>query len=95
MSSTIRVWATLSRTVAAIFGGYAFTYACTAFLARLLPLTPQDALVVATLPAFVIYPLAILWAFACRSATRAWLGLALAAPLALIGFWAQLTRALA
>ncbi|WP_256203170.1 DUF3649 domain-containing protein [Pseudomonas sp. ML96] len=85
----------LSRTLAAILGGYAFTYAFTAFLARLLPLTPQDALVVATLPAFIIYPLAILWAFACRSATRAWLGLALAAPLALVGFWPQLVRALA
>ncbi|WP_394561016.1 iron transporter [Aquipseudomonas alcaligenes] len=85
----------LSRTLAAILGGYAFTYAFTACLARLLPLTPQDALVVATLPAFIIYPLAILWAFACHSATRAWLGLALAAPLALVGFWPQLMGALA
>ncbi|MBD9414276.1 iron transporter [Pseudomonas sp. PDM16] len=94
MKSSHFAWPVLSRTLAAILGGYAFTYAFTAALARLLPLTPSDALVVATLPAFVIYPLAILWAFACDSAARAWYGVALAVPLALVGFWPQLSRAL-
>lgn len=85
----------LSRTLAAVLGGYAFTYAFTAALARLLPLAPNDALIVATLPAFIIYPLAILWSFCCRNATQAWYGVALAVPLAVIGFWPQLMRALA
>ncbi|NWC83084.1 iron transporter [Pseudomonas putida] len=78
----------LSRSSAALLGGYALTYAASACLARLLPLSPADAVIVATLPAFIFYA-AILWAFASRDAVRAWLPLALAAPLALIGFWPQ------
>ncbi|HEN8712523.1 MULTISPECIES: hypothetical protein [Pseudomonas] len=79
----------LSRSSAALLGGYALSYAATACLARLLPLSPADAVIVATLPAFIFYTAAILWAFASRDAVRAWLPLALAVPLALIGFWPQ------
>ncbi|BAN50198.1 hypothetical protein [Metapseudomonas resinovorans] len=83
---------TLSRVLAAVFGGYLFTYAFTAALARLLPMAPGDAMIVATLASFLIYALAILWAFACKSLWRMWGGLALALPLALVGFWPQLMR---
>ena len=86
--------AVFARAMAAVFGGYAFTYAFTACLARLLPLERIDALLVASLPMFVIYTLAVLWAFAARDAWRAWLGLPLAIPLALIGFWPQLLERL-
>lgn len=82
--------AVFSRSMAALFGGYAFTYAFIACLARLLPLDRVDALLVASLPMFVIYTLAVLWAFAARNAWRAWLGVPLAVPLALVGFWPQL-----
>ncbi|UBM26845.1 iron transporter [Pseudomonas sp. p1(2021b)] len=87
--------AILSRSAAALVGGYAFTYAFTACLARLLPLAPADAVTVATLPAFIFYTAAILWAFASGDALRAWLPLAFAAPLALAGFWPQAMRWLA
>ena len=80
---------TVSRIVAALFGGYLFTYAFTAALARVLPMNKVDALVTASLVSFAVYSLAILWAFACRSARRAWAGLSLAVPLAAIGFWTQ------
>lgn len=86
--------AVFARAMAAVFGGYAFTYAFTACLARLLPLERIDALLVASLPMFVVYTLAVLWAFAARDARRAWLGLPLAIPLALIGFWPQLLERL-
>ena len=86
--------AVFARAIAAVFGGYAFTYAFTACLARLLPLERIDALLVASLPMFVVYTLAVLWAFAARDAWRAWLGLPLAIPLALIGFWPQLLERL-
>ncbi|MFJ4397839.1 iron transporter [Pseudomonas sp. NPDC089396] len=79
----------LSRSSAALLGGYAFSYAATACLARLLPLSPGDAVIVATLPTFIFYTLAILWSFASRDALRAWAPLAVAAPLALVGFWPQ------
>lgn len=91
MKTTTFSWPMLSRIAAATLGGYAFTYAFTAALARLLPLGKGDALIVATLLSFAVYTGAILWAFACRSATRAWTGLALGLPLAAIGFWPQLT----
>ncbi|MDZ3990778.1 iron transporter [Pseudomonas sp. Teo4] len=79
----------LSRSCAALLGGYAFSYSATACLARVLPMSPADAVIVSTLLAFIFYTLAILWAFASRDALRAWAPLALAAPLALIGFWPQ------
>lgn len=88
--STAPVWLQIvSRSSAALFGGYALTYAASACLARLLPLSPADAVIVATLPAFLFYTAAILWAFASRDALRAWWPLGVAAPLALIGFWPQ------
>lgn len=80
----------LSRTGAAILGGYALTYAATAALARALPLAKVDAVVVATLLSFTLYTLVVLWAFAARSVWRAWIVLPLAVPLAVIGFWPQL-----
>ncbi|EMD99733.1 MULTISPECIES: hypothetical protein [Stutzerimonas stutzeri subgroup] len=90
MKAPSQPWPVVSRTLAAVLGGYVFTYCCTAALARLLPLAKSDAVVVATLAAFIIYTAAILWAFGCRSAWRAWAVIALALPLALIGFWPQL-----
>ncbi|MFV3292075.1 iron transporter [Pseudomonas sp. NY11955] len=79
----------LSRSTAALLGGYALSYAASACLARVLPLSASDAVIVATLPAFIFYTAAILWAFASRNALRAWAPLALAAPFTLIGFWPQ------
>ncbi|MBB4817215.1 hypothetical protein HNP29_000572 [Pseudomonas alcaligenes] len=92
---TLLTWLPVtSRVLAALVGGYAFTYALTAALGRLLPLHPMDAMVVATLPSFALYTLAILWAFAARDAWWAWGGAALALPLAGIGFWPQLLERL-
>ena len=85
----------LSRSAAALLGGYALSYAASACLARILPLSAADAVIVATLPAFIFYTVAILWAFACRDALRAWAPLALAAPLALLGCWPQVMERLA
>lgn len=96
MKLSLPVWVpVLSRVLAAILGGYVFSYALTAALARLLPLATVDALIVATLPAFVFYTLAVLWAFAARDAWRAWAGMPLALPLLLIGFWPQILERLA
>ena len=45
----------LSRSTAALLGGYVLSYAATACLARILPLSATDAIIVATLPAFIFY----------------------------------------
>ncbi|PQZ89371.1 MULTISPECIES: DUF3649 domain-containing protein [Pseudomonas] len=89
MKSTPHYWPTVSRIIAAVLGGYCFTYAFTAALARLLPLDKVDALIIPSLFSFAVYTGAVLWAFACRSARRAWAGLGLAIPLAIIGFWSN------
>ena len=80
--------------MAALLGGYLFTYALTAAVARLLPLDRVDSLLIASLASFIFYTLAILWAFAARDAWRAWAGVPLALPLAAIGFWPQLLEQL-
>ncbi|MBH3428334.1 iron transporter [Pseudomonas alkylphenolica] len=91
MSKPRPAWLTIaSRCAAGLLGGYAFTYAITAFLARVLPMAATDAVIVATLPAFVFYTLAVLWAFACRSERRAWALAGISGPLALVAFWPQL-----
>nr|WP_272889725.1 iron transporter [Stutzerimonas stutzeri] len=79
-----------ARTALAILGGYAFTYAATAALARLLPLDRVDALTTASLLSFVVYLAFMLWAFAAASVRRVLAGLSGALPLAAIGFWPQL-----
>lgn len=89
MNTRSTAWSTISRIAAALLGGYLFTYAFTAALARLLPLDKVDALIIATLLSFLVYTLAILWVFTCRSARKAWAGMALALPLSVIGFWPQ------
>jgi hypothetical protein len=87
--------AVLSRCLAALLGGYALTYAVTAALARALPTDPVDAVVIGSLPAFAVYTAAIVWAFASRSATRAWTRLLLVGlPLGLFGFWPNLLERL-
>jgi len=71
------------RAVAAIGGGYAVAALATAVLALYLPTTRAEAALTATLLAFVVYPCAVMWVFAARSAARAWLGLLL--PAAALG----------
>jgi len=94
MKASVQPWPVISRVLAAIFGGYLFTYCLTAALARLLPLAKPDAVIAATLAAFAVYTLVILWAFGCRSAWRAWAILLPTLPLAVIGFWPQLMACL-
>jgi hypothetical protein len=73
----------LSRTLAAIVGGYALAATCSMFFAVALPIARAQAVLTGMLVAIVLCACAALWAFATRTALRAWLGLAL--PTAL--FW--------
>lgn len=69
--------ALLSRLLAAVFGGYLLASVSTVFLSFVLPAVLPEAVLGATLFSFAIYTAAIVWVFAARSATRAWLGLLL------------------
>lgn len=82
------------RSLLAIVGGYVFTYALVAALARVLPLERADTTVVVTLLSFMIYLIFLLWAFAARSSRRIALVVASSAVFAAIGFWPQLVEML-
>ena len=73
----------LSRSLAAIIGGYALAATCSMFFAVALPIARSQAVLTGMLVAIVLCACAALWAFATRSALRAWLGILL--PTAL--FW--------
>ncbi len=69
----------LVRAVAAIGGGYGVAALWAAAIATWLPSTKVEAALTGTMIALVVYPCAVMWCFAARSAARAWVGLALVA----------------
>ena len=81
-----------SRVLAASVGGYVLVNLAGMALGYLLPVEHYKALLFGMQISFVFYTVAIIWVFAVRTATKAWLGLAAAAlPLAVIDsyfyFW--------
>lgn len=60
-----------SRVVAALVGGYLVTALSSVCLAQFLPLARAEAVVLAMTLSFLVYLIAVLWCFACRSAWRA------------------------
>jgi len=80
----------LSRTLAAIFGSYALAAATSALLPLLWPTLRAQAVLSGMMLGILVCACTALWAFATRSATRAWLGIAaLLAPMALAIAWLQ------
>ncbi len=67
----------LSRSLAAIFGGYALAATCSMFFAVALPGARSQAVLTGMLVGIVLCACAALWAFATRTALRAWVGIAL------------------
>lgn len=61
-----------SRAVLAIFGGYAFAALAAASLSLALPVPRPQAVLGATMLAFVLYCAMAIWAFSAASAGRAW-----------------------
>jgi hypothetical protein len=76
--SRSRALALLSRTVAALLGGYALTCASVIFLGAVLPLPRSQAVLAASLASFAVYTAVIVWAFATPSVRRLWTVLLLA-----------------
>ncbi|MET0334453.1 MAG: DUF3649 domain-containing protein [Rhizobacter sp.] len=71
----VRPLGIVSRAIAAIGGGYAVAAAAAAVIALYLPGSRANAAVTGTLMSFLIYAVAVMWVFAARTATRAWIGL--------------------
>lgn len=81
----------LSRSCAAILGGYALASALALLMALALPMPRGQAVLTGMMSGIVACACAALWAFAVRSALRAWLGIALPALL-MFGIAALLQR---
>jgi hypothetical protein len=82
----------MSRIIAAALGGYVLVNLMNLALSIILPVPQYQGLLFAMMISFIFYTLAIVWVFAVRTATKAWLGLIVAAvPFALIDaayvFW--------
>lgn len=72
-----RAWlGVLSRSLAAILGGYALASASSVALA-LLPMSPSQAVLTGMMAGVLVCACAALWAFAAATAWRAWAGLLL------------------
>jgi hypothetical protein len=74
-----------SRVLAAVLGGYTLTIAASIFLSRVMPASAAEGVMTATIASFTIFTCAILWAFAARSASRAWFGIAALGGVFLVG----------
>jgi hypothetical protein len=81
-----RIGSLLSRIMAAVFGGYGLG-ALTSVAALALPMSRAEAVLTGMLSSFVVCTMAVVWVFAVRSATRAWMGLAVAAISLLLAAW--------
>lgn len=84
----------MSRIVAAIGGGYVLA-ALVSVATLALPMSRPQAVITGMLASFAVYAGAVVWVFAVRSATRAWVGLVLAALPLLFFAWPIWTGALA
>jgi hypothetical protein len=67
--------AVTSRVLAAVFGGYLVTALASVCLTLWVPMARTEAVVTGMMSSFVVYLLAVIWCFACRTAWRAWFGL--------------------
>ena len=63
-----------ARAVAGSVGAYAVAALFAAALAQALPLDPVEAVIPATLLAFLVAPAVTIWAFLARGPWRAWAG---------------------
>jgi len=67
--------AVTSRVLAAVLGGYLVAALASVSLTMWLPMARGEAVVTGMMASFLVYLVAVLWCFACRSAWQAWFGL--------------------
>lgn len=82
--------AVASRSVAAVFAGYGLATASGICLALFLPMSRSEAVLTGVMVSFLVYLCAVLWAFACRTALQAWLGIGV--PALVLGGLAWLAK---
>lgn len=87
--------AVTSRVLAAVLGGYIVAALASVSLSLWVPMARVDAVVTGMMTSFLAYLGAVIWCFACRTALRAWLGLAvpslILAAVAGLAYWMERT----
>lgn len=86
--------AVASRACAALFGGYFFVHATTAFLTLVLPFARAERVITASLLSFAVWCAVAVYVFSARSAWRAWWAPVLASVV-LLGIQRQFPEAAA
>lgn len=78
-----------SRALAAVVGGYALAAGVTAALALALKSSGsrEDVVMLATMPSFLVWAGAVVWAFSARTAWRAWAGVAIPGVVVATAVW--------
>jgi hypothetical protein len=67
--------AVTARVLAAVLGGYLVSALASVSLTMWLPMARAEAVVTGMMSSFLVYLVAVLWCFACRTAWQAWIGL--------------------
>ncbi|MGR6873473.1 DUF3649 domain-containing protein [Pseudomonas sp. HK3] len=77
----------LSRSMAAIIGGYALSNILAIFISYLLPMATVDSVLLSLQLSFLFYSIVIIWVFSTKTASKAWLGLLFACAISAVGLY--------
>jgi len=74
----------LSRSIAAIVGGYALSNLVAIAFVAALPMLQVEAVMTSMMLSFLFYALAAIWAFSAKTAMLSWLGMIVTGLIALL-----------
>ena len=77
----------LSRSIAAIVGGYVFSNLLAVLTSYLLPMQTADSVLLSLQLSFLFYSIVIIWVFSTKTAGKAWLGLFIACAMSSVGVY--------
>lgn len=83
----LRQGAIASRAVAGILGGYGLMALFSVVLALASRAPREDAVLLGTTPAYLVFVATLVWAFAAKTAGRVWLGLLASGALLVVAYW--------
>ncbi len=77
----------LSRTIAAIIGGYVLSNLLAVLISYLLPMQTADSVLLSLQLSFLFYSIVIIFVFSTKTAGKAWLGLFIACAMSSVGVY--------
>jgi hypothetical protein len=77
----------LSRSIAAIVGGYVLSNLLATLTSYLLPMSTADSVLLSLQLSFLFYSIAIIWVFSVKKVGKVWLGLLIACAISGVGLY--------